>query len=36
VNDFVSDEDFAKMLLAWFGEMARVLEEGRSFYIWGG
>ena len=35
-NDFVSDEDFEKMLLAWFGNMARVLEPGRSLYIWGG
>ena len=24
------------MLLAWFGNMARVLEPGRAFYIWGG
>jgi DNA modification methylase len=35
-NDFVSDEDFEKMLHAWFGNMARVLEPGRGFYIWGG
>jgi DNA modification methylase len=35
-NDFVSDEAFQKMLLAWFGNMARVLEPGRSLYIWGG
>jgi DNA modification methylase len=35
-NDFVSDEAFAEMLLAWFGQVARVLEPGRSFYIWGG
>jgi DNA modification methylase len=35
-NDFVSDEAFAEMLLAWFGNMARVLEPGRSFFIWGG
>jgi DNA modification methylase len=35
-NDFVSDEDFARMLRAWFGNAARVLEPGRSFYIWGG
>lgn len=35
-NDFVSDEDFNKMLLAWFGNIARVLEPGGSFYIWGG
>jgi len=35
-GDFVSDEEFAGKLRAWFGEMARVLEPGRSFYIWGG
>ncbi|MCG3178629.1 MAG: hypothetical protein BIFFINMI_00957 [Phycisphaerae bacterium] len=35
-NDFVSDEDFDRMLRAWFGNMARVLEPGRGFYIWGG
>jgi len=35
-NDFVSDEAFEKMLLEWFGNMARVLEPGRSLYIWGG
>jgi len=35
-NDFVSDGDFDLMLDAWFGNMARVLEDGRGFYIWGG
>jgi DNA modification methylase len=35
-NDFVSDEAFAAMLRAWFGNIARVLEPGRAFYIWGG
>src|SRR5262249_19751044 len=35
-NDFVSDEDFARMLRAWFGNIARVLAPGRAFYIWGG
>jgi DNA modification methylase len=35
-NDFVSDADFDQMLDAWFGNMARVLEEGRGFFIWGG
>jgi DNA modification methylase len=35
-NDFVSDEAFEGMLLAWFGNMARVLLPGRSFYVWGG
>ncbi|MCL4743580.1 MAG: ParB N-terminal domain-containing protein [Phycisphaerales bacterium] len=36
VNDFVSDEEFERLLLAWFGNMARALEPGRGFYIWGG
>ena len=35
-NDFVSPEQFDRMLQAWFGNMARVLEPGRGFYIWGG
>jgi DNA modification methylase len=35
-NDFLSDEEFNRLLHAWFGNLARVLEPGRSFYIWGG
>jgi DNA modification methylase len=35
-NDFVSEEAFDELLRAWFGNMSRVLEAGRSFYIWGG
>ncbi len=35
-NDFVSDEAFDQMLHAWFGNIARVLQPGRAFYIWGG
>jgi DNA modification methylase len=35
-NDFMSDEDFDRMLRAWFGNIARVLLPGRCFYIWGG
>ncbi|HRS72261.1 MAG TPA: DNA modification methylase [Anaerohalosphaeraceae bacterium] len=35
-NDFVSDEEFAELLLKWFGNIQRVLIPGRSFYIWGG
>jgi len=35
-GDFVSDEEFAKMLRAWFGNIQRVLLPGRAFYIWGG
>jgi len=36
VNDFVSDEEFDRLLHAWFGNIARVLLPGRAFYIWGG
>jgi DNA modification methylase len=35
-NDFVTDDEFDRLLDAWFGNMARVLEPGRGFYIWGG
>lgn len=35
-NDFVSDEEFDRLLRAWFGQIARVLAPGRGFYIWGG
>lgn len=35
-NDFVSDEEFDRLLDAWFGNIARVLAPGRGFYIWGG
>jgi DNA modification methylase len=35
-NDFVSDEAFDQMLLAWFSNASRVLKPGGSFYIWGG
>ena len=36
INDFLSDEAFDVMLDAWFGNLSRVLEPGRGFYIWGG
>ena len=35
-NDFVTDEAFSTLLLAWFGNLSRVLAPGRGFYIWGG
>jgi DNA modification methylase len=35
-NDFVSDEEFDRLLHAWFGNIARVLLPGRAAYIWGG
>ncbi len=36
INDFVSEKEFDRLLLAWFGNLARVLLPGRAFYIWGG
>jgi DNA modification methylase len=35
-NDFLSDEAFHQMLQAWFGNISRVLQPGRAFYVWGG
>jgi DNA modification methylase len=35
-NDFVSEKQFVQMLQAWFGNIARVLLPGHSFYVWGG
>ncbi len=35
-NDFVSDGEFDRLLDAWFGNIARVLEPGRALYCWGG
>ena len=36
VDDFISDEAFEALLLAWFSNAARVLRPGGSFYVWGG
>ncbi|TWU27570.1 DNA modification methylase [Bythopirellula polymerisocia] len=36
MNDFMSDVEFDILLEAWFGNIARVLDPGRGFYIWGG
>jgi ParB-like chromosome segregation protein Spo0J len=35
-NDFVADEEFNRLLHAWFDNLARVLLPGRAFYLWGG
>lgn len=35
-NDFVPDDEFRRLLTAWFGNLAFALDPGRSFYIWGG
>jgi DNA modification methylase len=32
----VRDEEFTRLLHAWFGQMARVLLPGHAAYIWGG
>ena len=35
-NDFLTDEAYAALLAAWFGNLARVLVPGGAFYLWGG
>ena len=35
-NDFVKPEEFDRLLQNWFGNAARVLQPGGTFYIWGG
>ncbi len=35
-NDAVSEEEFDRLLRAWFGNLAFALEPGRAFYVWGG
>jgi DNA modification methylase len=35
-NDFLSDDEFDRLLDAWFGNFARVLMPGHGFFIWGG
>jgi len=35
-NDFVTEQEFDRLLDAWFGNIARVLVPGRGFYVWGG
>ena len=35
-NDFVSPEEFDRLLRAWFQNAADALEPGRGFYLWGG
>ena len=36
MNDFLPPEEFERLLLAWFGNLAYAMEPGASFYIWGG
>jgi DNA modification methylase len=35
-NDFLPEDAYERLLHAWFTNIARVLEPGRSFYLWGG
>ncbi len=35
-NDHLTDEAFGGMMHAWFGNLARALQPGRAFYLWGG
>ncbi|HEY0984827.1 DNA modification methylase [Schlesneria sp.] len=35
-NDFVTDDEFDRLLDAWFGNISRVLLPGRALYCWGG
>lgn len=35
-NDFVSDEEFNRLLHAWFSNIARALEPGRGYLVWAG
>jgi hypothetical protein len=35
-NDFVTEQEFDRLLHVWFGNIARVLQPGRAFYLWGG
>jgi len=35
-DNFLSDEEYEAVLDSWFGNIARVLDPGRSFYTWGG
>ena len=35
-NDFLPAAEFEDLLGKWFGNLARALEPGRGFYLWGG
>jgi DNA modification methylase len=35
-NDFLSEEEFNRLLHLWFANFSRVLLPGRAFFIWGG
>ena len=35
-NDFLSEQEYCRLLHAWFANMARVLLPGRAYFLWGG
>jgi DNA modification methylase len=35
-NDFLSEAEFDQRLHSWFGNLARALQPGGSFFVWGG
>ena len=35
-NDFVTEEEFDRLLRAWFNNASRVMKPGKTAYIWGG
>jgi DNA modification methylase len=35
-NDFVTEEEFDKLLRAWFNNASRVMKPGKTAYVWGG
>lgn len=35
-NDYLPSDEYERLLAAWFGNLARVLRPGGSFYVWGG
>jgi DNA modification methylase len=36
IGDFLAGTEFDQLLHAWFGNIARALQPGRLFFIWGG
>jgi DNA modification methylase len=35
-NDYLSEQEFDRLLLAWFENISRVMVPGGGFYVWGG
>ena len=36
INDYLSEEEFDRLLIAWFENASRVMVPGSSFYVWAG